>query len=144
MDSLAPLRDGRFRWLLVGRTVPMFGSSPVDIALAFAVPGTSNSPGALGAVLAAHVIPMDASMVFSALGPVKAKATVGVGTWGLVLSADTVGYFSTTVVLLRIRLRHPLRMGMIGVVLLGLPMPRPRAGCHLPAPDRGVVRRRCR
>jgi len=56
------------------------------------------------------------------LGPVIARTTVGVGPWGLVLSADTVGFFLMTVLLLQVRLRHPLRAGMIGVVLLAVPM----------------------
>lgn len=64
MDSLAPLRDSHFRWLFVGRTVSMFGSSLVTIALAFAVLDISSSPGALGAVLAAHTIPMAAFILF--------------------------------------------------------------------------------
>ncbi len=295
VDSLAPLRDSRFRWLFVGRTVSMFGSSLVNIALAFAVLDISNSPGALGAVLAAHTIPMALLMLFGGvvadrfprgrvllishlasgasqacaatlfisghatvsniigieaingivsaftfpalqgviptvvdrsilqqanallsfargaamivgpsagalvvvtagagwalafdaltylvaavcmgrlrismslrpasssmlhelragwgefasrewlwvivlafgflnalnglawitLGPVIAKVTVGVGSWGVVLSADTVGFFVMTLLLLRIRLRHPLRAGMIGVALVAAPM----------------------
>jgi len=295
VDSLAPLRDTRFRWLFVGRSVSLLGSSLVNIALAFAVLDLSNSPGALGAVLAAHVIPMALLMLFGGvvadrfprgrvlqlshlasgltqasaaalfitghatvpniivieaingavsaftfpalqgviltvvdrsvlqqanallsfargaatvlgpsagalivvtagagwalafdaltyfvaafcmgrlriplssrvartsmvrdlrdgwgefisrqwlwvivvafgvlnaltglawmtLGPVIAKSTVGAGAWGLVLSADTVGFFAMTVLLLRLRLRHPLRAGMLGVVLLAVPM----------------------
>jgi len=295
VDSLAPLRDSRFRWLFVGRTVSLLGSSLVNIALAFAVLDISNSPSALGAVLAAHIIPMAVLMLFGGvvadrfargrvlqlshlasgltqataatlfitghatvpniivieaingavsaftfpalqgviptvvdrsmlqqanallsfargaatvigpsagalivvtagagwalafdaltylvaafcmsrlripltaraahtsmlrelrdgwgefasrqwlwvivvafgvlnaltglawmtLGPVIAKATVGVGVWGLVLSADTVGFFVMTLLLLRFRLRYPLRSGMLGVVLLAAPM----------------------
>jgi len=64
VDSVAPLRDSRFRWLFVGRTVSMFGSSTVTIALVFAVLDISSSPGALGAVLAAHTTPMAAFMLF--------------------------------------------------------------------------------
>lgn len=295
VDSLAPLRDSRFRWLFVGRTVSMFGPSLVNIALAFAVLDISNSPGALGAVLAAHTIPMALFMLFGGvvadsfprgrlllvshlasglsqacaatlfisghatvanivvieaingivsaftfpalqgviptvvdrsilqqanallsfargaamivgpsagalvvvtagagwalafdaltyvvaaicmsrlriptntrpasssmlrelragwsefvsrewlwaivlafgvlnaltglawmtLGPVIAKATVGAGSWGIVLSADTVGFFLMTVLLLRVRLHHPLRAGMIGMVTMAVPM----------------------
>jgi MFS family permease len=295
VDSLAPLRDTRFRWLFAGRTISLFGSSLVNVALAFAVLDISNSPGALGAVLAAHTIPMAAFMLFGGviadrfprgrvllishlasgmsqacaatlfitghatvsnvivieavngivsaftfpalqgvipsvvdrsilqqanallsftrgaamivgpsagalvvvtagagwalafdaltyvvaafcmsrlripagaravrssmvrdlragwtafssrewlwvivvafgflnalnglawmtLGPVIAKATVGVGSWGLILSADTVGFFLTTVLLLRVQLRRPLRAGMIGVALIAVPV----------------------
>lgn len=61
-------------------------------------------------------------LTWMTLGPVIAKATVGVGAWGLVLSADTVGFFLMTVLLLRFRLRHPLRAGMICVVSVAVPM----------------------
>jgi MFS family permease len=295
VDSLAPLRDSRFRWLFVGRTVSLLGSSLVNVALAFAVLDISNSPGALGAVLAAHIIPMAVLMLFGGvaadrfprgrvlqlshlasgltqasaatlfisghatvpniivvealngavsaftfpalqgviptvvdrsmlqqanallsfargsatvvgpsagalivvtagagwalafdsltylvaafcmgrlripstsrvagtsmarelhdgwgefvsrqwlwvvvaafavlnaltglawmtLGPVIAKSTVGEGAWGIVLSADTVGFFVMTLILLRLQLRHPLRAGMLGVALLAVPM----------------------
>ncbi len=60
--------------------------------------------------------------VWSTLGPVVVKDTVGVGVWGGVLSAEAVGFLVMTIVLLRIRLHRPLRAGMLGISALGLPM----------------------
>ncbi len=68
-ESLAPLRDSRFRWLFVGRTVSLLGSSLVSVALAFAVLDISNSAGALGKVLAARSIPL---VLFMLIGGVIA------------------------------------------------------------------------
>lgn len=56
------------------------------------------------------------------LGPARAKATIGEAGWGYVLSAESVGLIVTTLVLLRRRLRWPLRSGMIGIAFLGLPI----------------------
>ncbi len=59
---------------------------------------------------------------FFTLGPVIAKRTIGVDGWGYLLSSEAVGLVLMTVVLLKLRLRYPLRSGMIGVVLLAGPM----------------------
>jgi MFS family permease len=56
--ALAPLRDRRFRWYFLSRAVDLIGDIMGGIALAFAVLAVSDSPGALGVVLAAHSIPM--------------------------------------------------------------------------------------
>lgn len=56
------------------------------------------------------------------LGPVVAASTVGLKGWGFVLSAQAVGLLIASVVLLRIRLSHPLRAGMLGIAVLGLPI----------------------
>lgn len=56
------------------------------------------------------------------VGPVVAKDTIGEQGWGLVLSAGSVGLLVMTVVLLRIRLRRPLFVGMLGISLLGVPI----------------------
>ena len=56
------------------------------------------------------------------LGPARAKETIGVQGWGLVLSAESVGLLVATVVMLRVRLRRPLLTGMAGIALLGLPI----------------------
>lgn len=60
--------------------------------------------------------------VWFTLGPTIARDTIGEGQWGLVLSAEAVGFFVMSLVLLRVSLRYPLRAGMIGVTALGLPM----------------------
>ncbi len=59
---------------------------------------------------------------WSTLGPVVAKDTVGVGAWGVALSAQAVGFLVMTVVLLRVTLKRPLRAGLIGISALALPM----------------------
>jgi len=62
-DSMAPMRDRRFRWYFLSRAVDLFGDMMGHIALAFAVLAVSDSPGALGIVLAAHSIPMVAFLL---------------------------------------------------------------------------------
>jgi len=57
-ESLAPLRVANFRWYFYARMVNLMGSAMGGLALAFAVLEVSDSPSALGAVLAAHSIPM--------------------------------------------------------------------------------------
>lgn len=57
-DSLAPLAEHNFRWYAVARLVNLLGSTMGSVALAFAVLEISNSPTALGTVLAAHSIPL--------------------------------------------------------------------------------------
>lgn len=56
------------------------------------------------------------------LGPAAAKGTIGEQGWGLVLSAESAGLVLMTIVLLRVRIRRPLLVGMLGISLLGLPM----------------------
>lgn len=56
------------------------------------------------------------------LGPVIADDTIGREGWGLTLSAMAIGFLLTSVVMLRVRMRRPLLVGMIGVSLLALPM----------------------
>lgn len=57
------------------------------------------------------------------LGPVLANDTdIGAHGWGLIMSAEAVGLFAMTLVMLRIPLQRPLYWGMIGVALFGAPM----------------------
>jgi MFS family permease len=56
--ALATLREPNFRWYFLSRLINGAGSAMGGIALAFAVLEVSNSPSALGAVLAAHSVPM--------------------------------------------------------------------------------------
>ncbi|TIC87491.1 MFS transporter [Nocardioides sp. GY 10113] len=67
--ALAPLRHAAFRWYVAARAINLLGGTMGSIALAFAVLHVSDSPGALGAVLAAHSIPM---IAFLLLGGVLA------------------------------------------------------------------------
>jgi MFS family permease len=56
------------------------------------------------------------------LAPYVAKHTIGVRSWGFALSAEAVGLLLVTFVLLRIRIRYPLRMFMFSCFPLVLPM----------------------
>ncbi|GAA4731659.1 MFS transporter [Nocardioides endophyticus] len=57
------------------------------------------------------------------LGPVLANDTdIGAHGWGLIMSAEAVGLFAMTLLMLRIPLQRPLYWGMIGVALFGVPM----------------------
>jgi MFS family permease len=56
------------------------------------------------------------------LGPAVAKGTIGAEGWGIVLSAESAGLLVTTAVLLRLRLRRPLLVGMLGCTLLSVPL----------------------
>lgn len=56
------------------------------------------------------------------LGPVVAKDTIGVEGWGLVVSASSAGLLVTTVLLLRVPLRRPLLLGMLGCTVMGVPL----------------------
>ena len=56
------------------------------------------------------------------LGPPRAKDTIGEQGWGLVLSAESAGLVVMTLILLRVRLRRPLLLGMLGVSFLGVPL----------------------
>jgi MFS family permease len=44
------------------------------------------------------------------------------GQWGLVLSAEAVGAIVMTVLLMRLPLNWPLRQGMVGVAVMGIPL----------------------
>ena len=68
-SAMAPLRDRRFRWYFASRAVDMLGDFMGGIALAFAVLEVNDSPSALGAVLAAHSIPL---VIFLLIGGVLA------------------------------------------------------------------------
>jgi MFS family permease len=63
-SALAPLRERNFRWYFASSTINMIGNTMAPVALAFAVLEVSNSPGALGAVLAASTIPMVLFLLF--------------------------------------------------------------------------------
>jgi len=55
------------------------------------------------------------------LGPAVAKDTIGKQGWGLVLSAESLGLLVMTVILLRVNMRRPLLVGMLGCSLLSVP-----------------------
>jgi MFS family permease len=63
-DAVAPLRNRNFAWYFASRLVNTFGNMMASIALAFAVLDITDSPTALGQVLAAHTIPMVALLLY--------------------------------------------------------------------------------
>ena len=56
------------------------------------------------------------------LGPALAQDTIGKQGWGYVLSAESLGLLVMTVIMLRVPLVRPLRLGMIGCAVMGLPI----------------------
>lgn len=62
------------------------------------------------------------SGAFLVLGPTIAVRTIGIDGWGYLLSAEAIGLLLMTVVLMKVRLRYPVRAGMLGVTLLAGPM----------------------
>lgn len=58
------MRETNFRWYFLAQLVNMAGSTMAPIAVAFAVLEVSDSPTALGAVLAANSIPMVLFLLF--------------------------------------------------------------------------------
>jgi len=56
------------------------------------------------------------------LGPALAQDTIGEAAWGWVLSAEAAGLILMTLVMLRWKLRYPVRAGMIGITALALPI----------------------
>ncbi len=63
-ESLAPLQAGPFRWYFASRSLNTLGNTMAGVALAFAVLDLTGSASALGAVLAAHTIPMVVFLLF--------------------------------------------------------------------------------
>ena len=62
--AVAPLRNRSFAWYFASRFVNTLGNMMATIALAFAVLDISDSPSALGQVLAAHTVPMVALLLY--------------------------------------------------------------------------------
>ncbi len=62
--ALAPLRNRNFAWYFASRFVNTLGNMMATVALAFAVLDITDSPAALGQVLAAHTIPMVALLLY--------------------------------------------------------------------------------
>ncbi len=63
------------------------------------------------------------SGAFNTLGPVLATQTdIGEGGWGLIRSAEALGFLLCSLVLIRLHLRRPLLWGMVAVAFGGAPM----------------------
>ena len=63
-EAVAPLRNRNFAWYFASRFVNTLGNMMASIALAFAVLDITDSPIALGQVLAARTIPMVALLLY--------------------------------------------------------------------------------
>jgi MFS family permease len=90
--SLAPLQHENFRWYWIAVTVNLAGTTMSGVALAFAVLSISDSPSALGVVLAAGTVP---TVLFLLLGGVIADrwpltAVLRVGMVVLALSQGAI------------------------------------------------------
>ena len=66
-EPFAPLRESNFRWFFVANAVNMVGSTMAPVALAFAVLEVTDSPSALGIVLASSAIPMVLFLLFGGI-----------------------------------------------------------------------------
>lgn len=75
-------------------------------------------------VLACGVLNAIYAGAWSTLGPTLAKDNPSLGEqgWGFAVSAEAVGLLVMTLVMLRARVRHPLRVGMFAMMGLTLPM----------------------
>jgi MFS family permease len=62
--AFAPMRLPNFRWYFLSSLIDMAGTTMAPVALAFAVLEVSDSPTALGAVLAANSVPLVLFMLF--------------------------------------------------------------------------------
>jgi MFS family permease len=63
-ESLAALRHPNFRWYWIALTVNVAGTVMAPVALAFAVLSITDSPSALGGVLAAETTPLAVFLLF--------------------------------------------------------------------------------
>ena len=84
--ALAPLRERNFRWFFVSSLINMAGSTMAPVALAFAVLEVSDSPKALGAVLAANSIPLVLFMLFGGVIADRLPRVLILRTGGVVLA----------------------------------------------------------
>ena len=75
-DAVAPLRNRSFAWYFASRFVNTLGNMMASIALAFAVLDITDSPTALGQVLAAHTIPMVALLLYGGVIADRVPRTV--------------------------------------------------------------------
>ncbi len=63
-STFAPLALPNFRWFFTSSAINMVGSTMAPVALAFAVLDVTDSPSALGIVLAANTVPMVLFLLF--------------------------------------------------------------------------------
>ncbi|HEX5860191.1 MAG TPA: MFS transporter [Nocardioides sp.] len=85
-SGLAALRERNFRWFFLSSMVNMAGTTMAPVALAFAVLEVSDSPIALGSVLAANSIPLVLFMLFGGVVADRLPRVLILRVGGLVLS----------------------------------------------------------
>ncbi len=68
-------------------------------------------------VVAFTVLNMIIAGAWNTLGPVVADDTFGRTAWGTILAFDALGFFLGTLIMLRFRPRHPIRIAMLAMVL---------------------------
>ncbi|GAB2877498.1 MFS transporter [Nocardioides pacificus] len=71
------------------------------------------------------------SGAWSTLGPRLAEESIGPRGWGLALSTFAAGLLAMTLILSQVTLRRPLRVGMLGCAVSGLPIVALGSGPHL-------------
>ena len=98
-SATSVLHDLREGWLLFRSTTWLW-----VVVLAF---------GVLNAIIAG---------AWHTLGPPLALDTIGITGWGYVLSAYALGLVLGGVVMMRLRVRRPLRAGMLGCLVFALPL----------------------
>jgi MFS family permease len=95
--AFAPMRVPNFRWYFLSSLIDMAGTTMAPVALAFAVLEVSDSPTALGAVLAANSIPMVLFMLFGGVIADRLPRVLILRVGSLVL-AVTQGMAATLVI----------------------------------------------
>ena len=83
--AFAPMRVPNFRWFFLSSFINMVGTTMAPVALAFAVLDVSDSPIALGAVLAAHSIPLVLFLLFGGVIADRLPRVLILRVGGLVL-----------------------------------------------------------
>jgi MFS family permease len=96
-SAFAPMRVPNFRWYFLSSFVNMAGTTMAPVALAFAVLEVSDSPTALGAVLAANSIPLVLFMLFGGVIADRLPRVLILRVGNLVLAA-TQGMVATLVI----------------------------------------------
>jgi MFS family permease len=95
--AFAPMRVRNFRWYFLSSFINMVGSTMAPVALAFAVLEVSDSPTALGAVLAANSIPLVLFLLFGGVIADRLPRVLILRVGNLVL-AVTQGAVATLVI----------------------------------------------
>ncbi|MFZ2504204.1 MAG: MFS transporter [Nocardioides sp.] len=120
--SLRPLREPNFAWFFAAQSVNTLGTMMAPVALAFAVLDLTDSPTALGQVLAARTVPMIALLLYGGVisdrfprGTLLAIANVG--------SATAQGIVAFLVLTGRAELWSLIVLSFVGGAVSGLSFP---------------------